>query len=155
MHRGKAGKSVSKEQPFAHELRPGDSYAPLEFSISAELNQQYLFTIEDFDPVYLGTTGAPAQVHPMLLLHMSARTRSPSFRLAPGMGSVFAREKVRFLRPAFVDQMLRVSWRIRDVYEKGCRLYQAMAIDIDGPEPILEREMHSVFFTEARAGGGA
>lgn len=146
---------MSEKEPFAHELRPGDGYAPLEFSISAELNQQYLFTIEDFDPVYLGTSGAQAQVHPMLLLHMSARTRSPSFRLAPGMGSVFAREKVRFLRPAHVEQKLRVTWRISDVYEKTGRLYQAMVIGIDGPEPILEREMHSVFFLEARTGGGA
>jgi hypothetical protein len=152
---GQAGNSLSEQPPYAHELRPGDSYAPLEFSISAELNQQYLFTIEDFAPAYLGASGAPAQIHPMLLLHMSARTRSPSFRLAPGMGSVFAREKVRFLRPAYVDQKLRVTWRIRDVYEKGGRLYQAMEIGIDGPEPILEREMHSVFFVEKRPGGGA
>lgn len=146
---------MSEHVKFAHELSLGDEYAPLKFSISADLNQQFLYAIEDFNPVYVGGKGAPAQVHPMILLHMSARTRSPSFRLPAHIGSVFAREKVRFLAPAHVDQPLLTTWRISQVYEKGGRLYQAMMIQILGPEPLVEREMHSVFYTVAQPDAAA
>jgi hypothetical protein len=137
--------------PFAHELTPGESYAPLQLRISPELNQQFLFALEDYRQEYLGTHGRPAIVHPVLLLHMSARTRSPSFRLAPGIGSVFARDVVEFSRHALVDEPLTVRWTIRDVYERRGRLYQALdtvVIDDEGQQ-VLRREAHSVFFTDS------
>ena len=67
---------------YAHELCTGDEYAPLDFTVGADLNQQFLFTIEDFDPIYLGQDDAPAQVHPMILCicrraHEAARFVSP------------------------------------------------------------------------------
>ena len=136
--------------PFAHELRPGDTYAPLQFQITAELNQQFLFALEDYALDYLGLEGRPALVHPVLLLHMSARTRSPSFHLAPGTGSVFARDVVSFHRPAYVGELLQVEWSIRDVYARNGRLYQALetivAAVVTG-ETVLRREAHSLFFT--------
>jgi hypothetical protein len=147
------GGEVSDTMGYAHELRPGDEYEPLAFSIPADFNQQFLYAIADFDPIYLGVTGAPAQIHPMILLHMSARTRSTSFRLAPNMGSVFARENVRFCRPAYVDEPLVATWKIRDVYQKNGRLYQSMIIKITGPdgEIVIDREMYSVFFADGGA----
>lgn len=143
------------EATYAHELRIGDSYEPLEFTISNDVNHQFLYAIAEFDPVYVGAAGKPGQLHPMILLHMSARTRSRSFRLAPNMGSVYAREKVRFLRPAHVDEPLTATWTIRDVYEKKGRLYQAMQIAVVARGgPVIDREMHSVFFTLDRSGSG-
>ena len=137
--------------PFAHELRPGDAYAPLTFRVSPELNQQFLFTLEEYCPEYLGSPGEPAMVHPVLLLHMSARTRSPSFRLAAGIGSVFAKDVVVFSRPAFVNEVLTVHWTIRGVYERRGRLYQRLDTIVSNPasEQVLRREAHSVFFTES------
>jgi hypothetical protein len=137
--------------PFAHELRPGDTYAPLRFAITAEVNQQFCFALEDFAPEYVPREGRPAQVHPVLLLHMSARTRSPSFRLAPGMGSVFAKDRVSFRSPAYVDDPLEVQWTLRDVYARKGRLYQALqtrVLDANG-KLVIEREAHSVFFTRS------
>lgn len=138
---------------YAHALRAGDRYEGLKFWISAEVNQQYLFALEDYRPDYLGATGRPAVVHPVLLLHMSARTRSPSFRLAPDTGSVFAKDRATFLRPAFVDEWLDVAWRIRDVYERNGRLYQALDTLVTNArgEPVLRRDAHSVFFTRSGA----
>ena len=146
---------------YAHELQAGEQYAPLDFAITPEVNQQFCFSLEDYNPDYVG--GGPegadgALVHPVLLLHMSARTRSPSFRLAPGMGSVFARESVEFLKPARVNAPLRATWTIREVYEKRGKLYQALEIGVyerDG-ERLLKREMHSVFHRKEPAppGGG-
>ena len=139
------------DSPFAHELGPGDSYAPLKFSIPAQLNEQYLFALADYDPPYLGSDARPAIVHPVLLLHMSARTRSPSFRLAPDTGSVFARDVVTFHRPALVDQWLEVHWTIREVYERKGRLYQALdtLLRTSDGAVVLRREAHSVFFTRS------
>jgi hypothetical protein len=134
-------------------MQPGDSYTPLRFRISAETNEQYLFALADYGPEYLGR-GARAQVHPVLLLHMSARTRSPSFRLAAGMGSVFARDHVAFRQPAFVDEWLDVAWTIREVYQRKGRLYQGLdtrVLNADG-EIVLHRDAHSVFFVSP---GGA
>lgn len=63
------------------------------------------------------------------------------------MGSVFAREKARFCRPAFVEELLTTTWTIKEVYERKGRIYQCLAIRVarDG-ETVLDREMHSVFF---------
>jgi acyl dehydratase len=136
---------------YAHELGAGEGYASLRFRIPAEVNQQYLFALEAYASEYLGAPGARAVVHPVLLLHMSARTRSPSFRLAPDTGSVFAQDSVTFRRPAFVDEWLDVHWRIRDVYERKGRLYQALDTQVttaDGAA-VLSRDAHSVFFTRS------
>ena len=134
---------------YAHELRAGEHYASLSFRISSELNQQYLFALEDYGAAYLGAADRPPVVHPVLPLHMSARTRSPSFRLAPDTGSVFAKDTVTFLRPALVGASLIVHWRIHDVYLRKGRLYQALATEVttaDGAT-VLTRDAHSVFFT--------
>ena len=82
---------------YSHELKPGDTYDPLTFVITPELNQQFLFALENFHPRYIEERdGLPPLVHPVILLHHTPRTRSPSYRLAPGMGSVFARDRTRF-----------------------------------------------------------
>lgn len=134
---------------FAHELRPGEEYEPLHFSISADVNQQFLYAIEDYSSIYVrGPGGTPGLVHPVLLLHMSARTRSPSFKLAPNTGSIFARDKVIFHRPARVGEPLISNWIIKDVYERKGRLYQCLSIQVRGSDDVVvDREMHSVFFT--------
>lgn len=134
---------------YAHEMRAGERYAPLRFRVSAELNQQYLFTLADYDADYLGVHGAPARVHPVLLLHMSARTRSPSFRSAPDTGSVFASDDVTFRHPALVDEWLDVDWLVREVYERKGRLYQALDTTITNGsgQVVLKRHAHSLFFT--------
>jgi hypothetical protein len=136
---------------YAHELRAGERYAPLRFRVSADLNEQYLFALGDYAPQYIGRNGAAAVVHPVLLLHMSARTRSPSFRLAPGTGSVFAKDEVVFHRRAHVDEWLEVEWRIRDVYERKERLYQALDTTITNAsgEVVLIRDAHSLFVTRS------
>lgn len=72
---------------YAHEMQSGDEYEPLEFEVTPDLNQQFLYAVEDFNPVFLeDMDGKPPLVHPVLLMHMSPRTRSPSYRQAPGMG---------------------------------------------------------------------
>ncbi|MEO8740105.1 MAG: hypothetical protein ABI537_10430 [Casimicrobiaceae bacterium] len=141
----------SSEPSFAHQLRPGDAYAPLHFQVSGELNQQFLYALEDFNLDYIESMDRRAIVHPVLLLHMSARTRSPSFRLAPGTGSVFAKDVVAFSRAAVVDEPLIVNWTIREVYQKRGRVYQALdtLVTNEAGVAVLRREAHSLFFTKS------
>ncbi len=139
---------------YAHELEPGDIYEPVTFTVTPEFNQQFLYALEAFHPRYLDDLdGSGPLVHPVVMLHYSPRTRSPSFLLAPGMGSVFARDHTRFLHPARVGHTFRTTWRITAVYEKRGRLYQdylAEIHDADGT-PVLWRAMTSVFMTGGAA----
>jgi hypothetical protein len=138
------------ETKFAHELLAGESYQPLDFLVTADLNQQFLYAVEDFNPVFVdGKGGRPALVHPVLLMHMSPRTRSPSYRQAPGMGSAFARDRSTYLRRAFVGSRFRVTWLVTDTYEQRGKIYQdyiAQICDEQG-ECVLRRELSSTFFS--------
>lgn len=134
---------------YAHELKAGDQYAPLEFVVTSDLNQQFLYAVDDFNPIYVeGRDGKPAIVHPVLLMHMSPRTRSPSYRQAPGMGSAFARDRSRYSNPGYVGSRFRVTWTISNTYEQRGKIYQdyiALVRDENGND-ILRRELASTFF---------
>jgi acyl dehydratase len=137
---------------FAHELEPGDEYAPLEFSVSAEMNQQFLFAQEDFDRRYIdATTGSPPLVHPAILLQMAANTKSPSFKLAPGAGSILSEAATEFLRPVAIGTRLTVQWRVTERYEKRGRQYCVMVAEIadDQGAAVLRRTLHLTFPRQA------
>jgi hypothetical protein len=138
------------EGKYAHELKTGDRYEPLEFTVTPDINQQFLYAVEDFSPIYLeGRDGRPPLVHPVLLLHMSPRTRSPSYRQAPGMGSAFARDRSWYRGPAYVGGTFRVTWTVTNTYEQRGKIYQdyvALIQDRDGND-VLKRELASTFFT--------
>lgn len=134
---------------FAHELQAGDRYDPLTFEVTADLNQQFLYAVEDFAPIYLeGRDGRPPLVHPVLLMHMSPRTRSPSYRQAPGMGSAFAREHTRYLHPGYVGSRFTVTWTVTATYEQRNRIYQdyVALIEDEHGRTIMRRELASTFF---------
>lgn len=136
---------------LAHELKTGDAYEPLLVTVTPEMNQQFLFAQEEFDPRYVeGRDGRPPLVNPALLLQLSANTKSPSFRLAKGTGSVLAEAAVEFLNPAYVGRRLRVDWRVTSEYEKRGRHYYVMEAamgDDEDRRPILRRDLHLTFFT--------
>ena len=79
------------ERERADQAGVGEEFEPYKFSVTTEFNQQYLEAEEDYDPRYLGDTGAgPAVVHPGLFINHSNVTRSPSFYLPHGMAAVHA-----------------------------------------------------------------
>lgn len=129
---------------FAHELALGDEYESLEFTPTAETNQQILFSQEDFDPRFLGSE---ALVHPALLLQMAANTKSPSFRLAPGTGSILSEAQTQFIDSARVGTKLRVDWRVTKDYEKRGRRYYVMVAEItdENGKLALRRDLHLTF----------
>lgn len=134
---------------FAHELQAGDRYEPLEFLVTSDLNQQFLYAVEDFAPIYIeGRDGCTPLVHPVLLMHMSPRTRSPSYRQAPGMGSAFAREHTRYFNAGYVGSRFTVTWTVTATYEQRSRIYQDYVAQIDDERgrTILRRQLASTFF---------
>ncbi len=133
---------------FVHELEPGDECAPLEFCVSAELNQQFMFAQEDFDRRYIdGVDGRAPLVHPTILLQMAADTRSPSYKLAPGTGSILAKAEEEFLEPVAIGTNLIVNWRVTDRYEKRGRHYHVMRAEMkdDKGTVVLRRTLHLTF----------
>ena len=64
------------------------------------------------------------------------------------MGSAFARDHSVYLGPAYVGEVLRVTWKIHQTYEQRGKIYQDYTARIHaGTREILRREMSSTFFT--------
>ena len=123
----------------------GHEFEPLEFVVTPELNQQYLYAEEDFSPIYLEATDeGPPIAHPALILNMSNDARSPSFDAPKNMAGLHARDEVIFLNPARVGKRLTVTWKVTDIYAKRERPYKIVetrVTDEDGLE-ILKRFQH-------------
>jgi hypothetical protein len=132
----------------AHLMQMGEEFAPLEFLVTPEYNQQVLFAVEDYDARYFrGTESAPPIVHPGLLLNMSNNTRSPSFYLPPGWAEIHAAEETEYLHPAQVGRKLRVTWKVVKTFEKRGRPWHVLDIliaDDEGTE-IMRRKMTNTF----------
>lgn len=141
----------------ALDLTVGGQQEPLTFKVDAELNQQYLYSLEDFNLCYLreGSWGQPI-VHPALLLNMTNRTRSPSFRLPQGYSSIHAKDETWFIAPARVGDVLTVSWTVVELYEHRGRPYQALdvlVVNQDGLQ-IMRRRVHSTISNSTKGIGG-
>ena len=133
---------------FAHELDPGDEYAPLEFVVTKDMNQQFLFAQEDFDPRYLSSKeDSVAFVHPAILLQMAANTKSPSFKLAAGTGSILSEAETTFVKPVAIGTKLTVRWRVTTAYEKRGRRYYVMLAEMEDADGslVLQRTLHLTF----------
>ena len=129
------------------ELGMGQQFEAYEFQVTPDFNQQYLYAAEDYHPRYLEETNlGPPLVHPSLLLNQSNLTRSPSYRLPPGISAVHAKEEVEFLNPGKVGKTFKVTWKVIDAYEKRGKSYsvtEALVVDEDGLE-IMRRRTHGL-----------
>ena len=146
------------EKRSAHLMEVGEEFEPLEFLVTPELNQQYLYAAEDFHPRYIEKSEAgPPLVHPGLLLNMSNNTRSPSFHLPPGWAEIHAAESTEFLNPAKVGKRIRVTWKVIEAYEKRGRPWHVvdiLVVDEDEAE-IMRRKMVNTYASKELTGGGA
>lgn len=136
------------EKRSAHLMEVGEEFEPLEFLVTPELNQQYLYAAEDYHPRYTDRSEiGPPLVHPGLLLNMSNNTRSPSFHLPQGWAEIHAAEDTEYLQPAIVGKKLRVTWKVMEAYQKRGRPWHVLDIlvtDEDGRE-ILRRKMTNTY----------
>ena len=126
----------------------GEEFAPLEFCVTQEWNTQFQEALEAYYPRYeTKGEGNNGYVVPGLLIANSNITRSPSFRLDPGMAAVHTKEEVEFFHPANVGVKLKVTWKVTDYYEKRGRPFQIVEswiIDENGTK-ILKRIITDTF----------
>ncbi|MBA2288250.1 MAG: MaoC family dehydratase N-terminal domain-containing protein [Ktedonobacteraceae bacterium] len=141
---------MQEEQNFML-LKPGTELASLTLTVTPELNQQWLYAMEDFHPRYIeeNVDGAPL-VHPALLLLMSFPSKSSSFILPAGWAPIHAADEAEFLHPARVGSKLLVRWSITRAWEKRGRQYQEIAARITDEQgyDILHRSV-SITYTMA------
>jgi hypothetical protein len=144
-------RSAISETRTADQLEVGDEFAPFEVLVTPELNQQYLYAEEDFDPRYWRSQGDLSPlVHPALLLHVSNNTHSPSFRLPRGIVNLQTAEETAFMSLCRVGARLRVTWVVVDRFERRGRTYNtrlARVVDQNGTE-ILRRTLTGTFVSE-------
>jgi len=136
------------EKKRADLYKVGEEFEPLEFRVTPEWNAQFREALEAHYPRYEKETElGPAMVVPGLLIGQSNVTRSPAFRLDPGMAAVHAKEDVEFFNPARVGKQLKVTWKVIDYFEKKGRPYQVkevLIVDEDGTK-ILRRKMTDTY----------
>ena len=133
------------EPKSAHIMDVGECFEALEFVVTRELNEQYLYADEDYNAIYLDAEHPIA--HPGLLLNMSNNTRSPSFHLPQGWAEIHAAEETEYRNPARLGKRLTVTWEVIEKYAKRGRPWHVLEIliaDEDGLE-ILRRKMTNTF----------
>lgn len=124
-------------------LKPGAELAPLTVTVTPELNQQFLYAMEDFHPRYIEEGKDRPLAHPGLLLLLSFPSKSPSFYLPTGWASIHSADEVTFLYPACVGSQLLIRWKIMRVWEKRGRQYcetETWIVDDEGHD-ILSRKV--------------
>ena len=128
-------------QKRADLLEAGESFEPLQFTVTDEFNETYLHAEEDVHPRYMdGPNGGT--VHPSLLINESQHMRNPSFYLEPGMAAVLTHNEVHFKSPGRVGRTFTVTFDVVDTYERRGRPYQvveSMIVDDTGAE-IMHRK---------------
>ncbi|MCH8205995.1 MAG: hypothetical protein IH956_03220 [Chloroflexi bacterium] len=122
-------------------LEAGESFEPLQFTVTDEFNETYLHAEEDVRPRYMdGPDGG--LVHPSLLINRSQHMLSPSFYLEPGMAAVLTHNEVHFKSPGRVGRTFTVTFDVVDTYERRGRPYQvveSMIVDDTGTE-VMHRK---------------
>ena len=138
------------EKKRADQIGVGGYFEPYVFTVTPEINRQFLEAMEDNHERYTKDTKlGPAIVHPSLLIVNSNITRSPSFYLPPGVACIHAKEdKLQFINPGRVGSTFTVHYSVVDVYEKRAKQYQVKQVlitDENGLE-IIRRKFSDVYF---------
>ena len=119
---------------------PGESFAPVQFTVTDEHNETYVHAEEDLHPRYMDGDGG-GTVHPALLINRSHHMGSPDFRLDPGMAAVLTHSEVSFMGAARVGRTFTITFDVTGAYERRGRPYQvvdSLVVDDMGAE-ILRR----------------
>ncbi|HEU5228431.1 MAG TPA: MaoC family dehydratase [Ktedonobacteraceae bacterium] len=135
------------------QLKAGAELSPLTVKVTTELNQQFLYAMEDFHPRYIDGSKDGPLAHPGLLLLISFPSKSPSFHLPEGWASIHAADEVQFLHPARVGSTLLIRWKVVKVWEKRGRQYcetETWIVDDQGHD-ILSRKVSLTYTMQTDA----
>jgi len=120
----------------------GEQFEPLTFKITEEFNNKYIEALEAYFPRYQKEGMA---VYGMLI-GKSNVTQSPSFFLPEGVAAVHAREELKLMNTAWVDDEITVTWKVIDTFEKRGRFFQVKDAIVSVKEiPIIKRRIFDTF----------
>jgi acyl dehydratase len=134
---------MAAKEKRADLYKTGEEFEPLEYRVTPEWNAQFQEALEAYYPRYEEETASgPPMVVPGLFIANSNVTRSPGFKLDPGMAAVHAKEEAEFINPGRVGKRFKVTWKVVDYYEKRNRPFQtkeALIVDEDGVKVLRRR----------------
>jgi acyl dehydratase len=139
---------MAEKEKRADLYKTGEEFEPLEYRVTPEWNAQFREALEAYYPRYEeeNASGTPLVV-PGLFIANSNVTRSPGFRVDPGMAAVHAKEEVEYMNPGRVGKKFVVTWKVLDYYQKRDRPFQtkeALIADEDGLR-ILRRRLTDTY----------
>lgn len=128
------------------DVEVGMEWGPAQVEVSALLNEQFLFAMEDYSADYLPDGDTPPRAHPGTLLSL-AMSGVVGFNPAPGWTGMHARDEVELVSPVRVGESLTLHWRVVDIYEKRGRPWWVRQCVISGSdgEVRLRRRIHTAF----------
>lgn len=147
---------------YSHQMKEGDRFQPLHFTVTREINQQYLFAQEDFHPRFLPGNAERREIaHPALMMQMLSSARAPDFRLPGNVGAILASADTEFHRPAYVGEPYTTNWQVVRTYSKRGHVYHDIQAEVsDHEERISIRRLLRIAYvekteTDAKEAGGA
>jgi acyl dehydratase len=111
-------------QSFEELVPPTEWRLCAEFTLTAEINELYAFSLDESNPRYSSSTGARV-AHPIALVQLGTRPVLRQFpvRVTEGQSSLHAKMECEFLRPVFVGETYREEGRLAEKYVRRGRKY--------------------------------
>ena len=138
---------------MAHQFEAGDSFEPLVFTVSPELNQQILLAQEDFNKRYLpAEMGGGNLVHPTLVVQMLTLNKSPGHVLPQHVGAIMSESETQYLSPPVVGKTYRTTYTVDKIYEKRGKIYHQILSEITDASGIpMARRKLQITYIESNA----
>lgn len=135
---------------YSHQMKIGDRYLPLHFTVTREANQQYLFAQEDFHQRFLPENANGREIaHPALIMQMLSSARAPDFKLPENVGAILASAETEFHRPVLVGGLYTTNWEVMNTYSKRGHIYHDIQAEVsDSENRVAMRRLLRVAYIE-------
>jgi len=123
---GLMSEDIADGQRYEDLELPTDWELYAEFRLTAEMNELYLFALDDNNPWYAGQSPFGASLaHPIALVQLGTRPVIKQFpvKVPAGQSSLHAKMDCEFLHPAIVGEHYREQGRLAEKYVRRGRRY--------------------------------
>ena len=132
---------MEKPMKYFADLTVGDVFPQFNFTITKEMADKYLKTIENRHEVFETIDSSGKRLVPSTILSLFTFGAYKNFIDSPA-GCLHAKQEYEFLRPVHVGDTLTVRSKIVDKYVKNGRNFVIFATEADNErEPVLKSLM--------------
>lgn len=132
---------MEKPMKYFADLNIGDVFPQFNFSITKDMADKYLKTIENRHEVFENNDDSGKRLVPSTILSLFTFGAYKNFIESPA-GCLHAKQEYEFLQPVYVGDTLVVRSKITDKYVKNGRNFVIFATEADkGNEPVLKSVM--------------